>query len=110
VLRTIPGLEILEVPESAICCGSAGIYNMMEPVPAQELGDRKVKNCLGTGADLIASSNPGCLLQLQAGMARAGQHLPVVHMIELLDASLRHVPAQSLLQTAGVPVSSQQAR
>jgi glycolate oxidase iron-sulfur subunit len=110
VLRTIPGLEILEVPESGICCGSAGIYNMMEPVPAQELGDRKVKNCLGTGADLIASSNPGCLLQLQAGMARAGQHLPVVHMIELLDASLRHVPAQSLLQTAGVPVSSQQAR
>jgi glycolate oxidase iron-sulfur subunit len=96
-LRTIPGLEILEVPESAICCGSAGIYNMMEPVPAQELGDRKVKNCLGTGAELIASSNPGCLLQLQAGMARAGQHLPVVHMIELLDASLRHLPAESLL-------------
>jgi glycolate oxidase iron-sulfur subunit len=96
-LRTIPGLEILEVPESAICCGSAGIYNMMEPVPAQELGDRKVKNCLGTGAELIASSNPGCLLQLQAGMARAGQHLPVVHMIELLDASLRHLPIESLL-------------
>ncbi|MGA8103940.1 MAG: heterodisulfide reductase-related iron-sulfur binding cluster [Candidatus Acidiferrales bacterium] len=110
VLGTIPGLEILEVPESAICCGSAGIYNMMEPVPARELGDRKVKNCLGTGAQLIASSNPGCLLQLQAGMARAGQHLPVVHMIELLDASLRHQPAKSLLPTAGVRASSQHLR
>ena len=97
VLGTIPGLEILEVPESAICCGSAGIYNVMEPVPAQELGDRKVQNCLTTGAQLIASSNPGCLLQIQAGLARAGQSLPVVHMVELLDASIRGLPAHSLL-------------
>jgi glycolate oxidase iron-sulfur subunit len=97
VLGTIPGLELLEVPESAICCGSAGIYNMMEPVPAQELGDRKVKNCVGTGAEMIASSNPGCLLQIQAGLARAGQSLPVVHLVELLDASIRGLPAHSLL-------------
>jgi glycolate oxidase iron-sulfur subunit len=106
VLRTIPGLEILEVPESAICCGSAGIYNMMEPVPAQELGDRKVHNCLATGAQLIASSNPGCLLQLQAGLARAGQHLPAVHMVELLDASMRHLPAESLLAAKQPPAHS----
>ncbi len=59
VLKTIPQLEVLEIPDSAICCGSAGIYNLVAPGPAQELGDRKVLSCLATGADLIVSSNPG---------------------------------------------------
>ncbi len=96
VLKTIPQLEVLEVPDSAICCGSAGIYNLVEPGPAQELGDRKVLNCLATGADAIVSSNPGCLLQLTAGLQRAHRTLPVLHMVELLDASIRGTAASLL--------------
>jgi len=95
VLNTIPSLEILEVPDSPLCCGSAGIYNLIEPEPARELGDRKVQNCLSTGADMIVSSNPGCLLQIKAGLARAGRRLPVLHMIELLDASIRGISLNS---------------
>ena len=98
VLKTIPQLQVLEIPDSAICCGSAGIYNLIEPGPAQELGDRKVLNCLATGADLVVSSNPGCLLQITAGLKRAARTLPVLHMVELLDASIRGTPASSLLQ------------
>ena len=98
VLKTIPQLEVLEVPDSAICCGSAGIYNLVEPVPAQELGDRKVLNCLSTGADLVVSSNPGCLLQISAGLQRAGRAMPVLHMIELVDASIRGTQLAGLLR------------
>ena len=89
VLRTIPGLEIAEIGEAAICCGSAGIYNLTEPEPAQQLADRKVKHVLRTGADALATSNPGCLLQISNGLKRAGVDMPIVHPIELLDASIR---------------------
>jgi glycolate oxidase iron-sulfur subunit len=104
VLATIPGLEVLEIDDSAICCGSAGIYNLVEPEPARELGDRKVANILKTGAQAIVSSNPGCLLQIRAGLERAGRALPVLHMVELLDASIFPVARASRLQpcdTAG---------
>jgi glycolate oxidase iron-sulfur subunit len=96
VLNTIPNLEILEVPDSALCCGSAGIYNLIEPEPAQELGNRKVQNCLSTAPDMIVSSNPGCLLQIKAGLSRAGRKMPVLHMIELLDASIRGIAREAL--------------
>jgi len=89
VLATVPGLEVVEVPDAAICCGSAGIYNLVEPQAAQELGDLKVENILKIGAQAIVSSNPGCLLQIRAGLERAGRPLPVMHMVELLDASIR---------------------
>ncbi len=98
VLKAIPQLELLEVPDAALCCGSAGIYNLIEPGPAQELGDRKVLNCLATGADVVVSSNPGCLLQISAGLERAGRRQPVLHLIELLDASLRGTASTSLLR------------
>jgi glycolate oxidase iron-sulfur subunit len=91
VLGTIPDLEVLEIGESAICCGSAGIYNLVEPEPAQELGDRKVQHVLATGADLLATSNPGCILQIQNGLRRAGHPMPAVHPVELIDASIRGV-------------------
>jgi glycolate oxidase iron-sulfur subunit len=91
-LNTIPQLELLEVPDSPICCGSAGIYNLIAPVPAEQLGDRKVQSCLATEADLVASGNPGCMLQLEAGLRRAGRPLAVLHTIELLDAAIRGVP------------------
>jgi glycolate oxidase iron-sulfur subunit len=61
VLGKIPELQILETAEAALCCGSAGIYNLVRPGPAKELGDRKVRNVLATAPDLVASGNPGCL-------------------------------------------------
>ena len=92
VLGRIPQLELLEISESAICCGSAGIYNLVQPEAAAELGDRKVSHILALNADILVSGNPGCLLQLQSALARAGQKLPVRHIVELLDASIRGVP------------------
>ena len=89
VLAGIPGLAVVEIPESAICCGSAGIYNLVEPEAARELGDRKAGHILKTGAEAIVSSNPGCLLQIRAALQRGGHLLPVYHMVELLDASIR---------------------
>jgi glycolate oxidase iron-sulfur subunit len=91
VLSRIPQLELLEIAEAAICCGSAGIYNLVQPEAAAELGDRKANHIAALGADMVVSANPGCLLQLQSALARAGQKLPVRHLVELLDASIRGV-------------------
>jgi len=91
VLGRIPQLEVLEIPEAAICCGSAGIYNLVQPEAATELGDRKASHIAALEADIVVSANPGCLLQLQSALARAGRELPVRHFIELLDASIRGV-------------------
>jgi glycolate oxidase iron-sulfur subunit len=63
----------------------------VEPGPAQELGDRKVQNVFATGADVVVSGNPGCILQMQQAMRRAGHSIPTMHMVELLDASIRGV-------------------
>jgi glycolate oxidase iron-sulfur subunit len=98
MLRQIPELHTLEPPESALCCGSAGIYNLVKPGPARELGERKVRNLLATQPDVIASGNPGCLLQLQSVLRQAGSDVPVVHAVELVDASIRGLPAESLLR------------
>ena len=91
VLGRIPQLELLEIPEAAICCGSAGIYNLVQPEAAAELGDRKAGHIAALDADIVVSANPGCLLQLQSALARAGRKLPVRHFVELLDASIRGV-------------------
>jgi glycolate oxidase iron-sulfur subunit len=91
VLGRIPQLELLEIPEAAICCGSAGIYNLVQPEAATELGDRKAGHIAALDADVVVSANPGCLLQLESALARAGRKLPVRHFIELLDASIRGV-------------------
>jgi glycolate oxidase iron-sulfur subunit len=89
LLSKIPNLDLLEIPESAICCGSAGIYNLVQPDAARELGDRKAQLVVPLGADVIATGNPGCIMQLQSSLARAGQRTRVAHTIELLDASIR---------------------
>ena len=89
VLASIPKLEIYDIPEGELCCGSAGIYSLVEPETAFELGNRKAKNILTTGADIVVSSNPGCLLQLRRGLEQAGRDLPIHHLIELVDASIR---------------------
>ena len=88
VLSTIPGLEVREIPEGGLCCGSAGIYNLVEPDTARALGERKVGHTLATGADAVVSSNPGCLLQIGSGIRQTGRDLPTYHLIELVDASI----------------------
>lgn len=99
LLAGIPGLEVAEIPEGSLCCGSAGVYNLLQPETANQLGDRKVENLLTTGAEAVLSANPGCLLQLMNGLRRRGmKEMPAFHMVELLDASIRGVPAGSLLQ------------
>jgi glycolate oxidase iron-sulfur subunit len=88
LLGTIPGLTVLEPKEWEICCGSAGLYNLLEPEPATELGRRKVANLTATGAAAVVAGNPGCALQIAAHSAQAGHPLAVYHPIELLDASI----------------------
>ena len=87
-LRTIPGLELLELPEAALCCGSAGVYNLVQPETAHELGQRKVEKIVSTPAQVVATGNPGCQLQISALLNEKGHPLPVMHYIELLDASI----------------------
>jgi len=100
VLRSIPGLELVEPTEQPICCGSAGIYNLVQPAAAAELGERKAANLAATGADAYASANPGCLVQVSSHLRRAGAALPALHPVELLDASIRGVSADELLGSA----------
>jgi glycolate oxidase iron-sulfur subunit len=99
VLSGVPGLEVAEIAEASLCCGSAGVYNLLQPETAEELGDRKVANLLDTGAAAVVSANPGCLLQLMAGLRRRGEKaMPAFHMVELVDASIRGVGAEELLR------------
>ena len=86
LLRAIPGLELVEPAEWELCCGSAGVYNLLEPEAAAELGARKAKNLQATGAEAIVAANPGCALQIQRHL---GQPLPIYHPMELLDRSLQ---------------------
>jgi glycolate oxidase iron-sulfur subunit len=92
LLRAIPGLELVEVPEGEHCCGSAGVYNLVEVEAANEIGRRKVDNVLSTQAVFLASANPGCTLHIQRLLAERGESLPAAHPIEILDASLRGAP------------------
>ncbi|MEV4109178.1 heterodisulfide reductase-related iron-sulfur binding cluster [Nonomuraea sp. NPDC049695] len=91
LLSGIPELEIREIPESAICCGSAGTYNIFQPEAARDLGDRKAAAVATTGAELLVSANPGCTMQIASAMRRAGARIRVAHTAEVLDASLRGV-------------------
>jgi glycolate oxidase iron-sulfur subunit len=89
LLRAIPGLELLEVgAEPEICCGSAGVYNLLQPDAAAELGARKARHVLDTGADAIAAGNPGCAAQLGLHLGRLGRPLPIHHPVELVWRSI----------------------
>jgi glycolate oxidase iron-sulfur subunit len=96
VLGRIPELELVDLREPDVCCGSAGIYNLVAPQAADELGDRKAANVAASGAEFLTAGNGGCLLQIQAALRRAGRPLPVVHPVELLDASIRGLPIAHL--------------
>jgi glycolate oxidase iron-sulfur subunit len=100
VLRSIPGLELLEPAEQPICCGSAGIYNLVQPAAAAELGERKAANVAAAGAEAYASANPGCLVQVSSYLRKANHQLPALHPVEFLDASIRGVGRGELLSSA----------
>jgi glycolate oxidase iron-sulfur subunit len=90
LLEMIPNLELLEVPvEREVCCGSAGLYNLLQPEAAADLGRRKARHLLQTGAEAIAAANPGCSAQLDAHLRALGQPLPVYHPIELVWRSIQ---------------------
>ena len=99
LLAGIPGLEVAEIPEASLCCGSAGVFNLLQPDTAAQLGARKVENLLSTRAEAVVSANPGCLLQLMNGLrARGMKTMPAFHMVELLDASIRGVAVEDVLR------------
>jgi glycolate oxidase iron-sulfur subunit len=89
LLRAIPGIKLVHLPESSWCCGSAGIYNLTQPEMANELLQRKIKHIKSTGAEVVATANPGCLLQIINGARAAGLHLRVAHPITLLAEAYR---------------------
>jgi glycolate oxidase iron-sulfur subunit len=92
LLGAIPGLELRQLAEAELCCGSAGVYNLVEEEAALQLGDRKAANVLAAGPDLLVSANPGCLMQISSALARRGATIPVAHLIQVLDASLSGAP------------------
>lgn len=96
LLAAIPGLDLREIADAEICCGSAGVYNILNPEPARELGDRKAASVLATGAELLVSGNPGCLMQLAASLTRAGRSIALAHTAVVLDASIRGLDAGDL--------------
>ncbi len=89
LIRSIPGVTLLEVRQGDLCCGSAGTYNIEQPDLANQLGDLKAKNVIATGADYVVSGNVGCHTQLQSHLARLGSKIKVLHTIELLDLAYR---------------------
>ncbi|MGK7954485.1 MAG: (Fe-S)-binding protein [Crocosphaera sp.] len=95
LLKQIPGITLKEPVDAALCCGSAGVYNMLQPDIADELGKQKVNNLMNTGAKLIASPNPGCSLQIKKHLNQQGKDIKLMHPIELLDYSIRGIKIHS---------------
>jgi len=90
LLNQISGIKLVPVAEPELCCGAAGSYNLTQPEMADRLGKRRISHLLATKPDVIASGNAGCSMQLQAQLKQAGQKVPVLHPIELLDLSYRN--------------------
>ena len=97
LLTAIPGLRLADIADGTVCCGSAGIYNLVQPEAARELGQRKAEAVAATGADLLVSGNPGCAMQIASALAARGARLPMRHTAEVLDASLRAADVSTLL-------------
>ncbi|WP_213011106.1 (Fe-S)-binding protein [Paractinoplanes toevensis] len=97
LLSEIPGLKLHEIAEPEICCGSAGIWNVLNPAPAASLGDMKARNVLATGASLLVTANPGCLMQIAAAAQRQGGRIALAHTAQVLDASIRNLGGDALL-------------
>jgi glycolate oxidase iron-sulfur subunit len=89
VLRQIPDLQVVDIPEADICCGSAGIYNLVQPEAAEDLGRRKAGNIASVRPDAITTANPGCLLQIRRYQSPDDDAIPLFHPVQLIDASIR---------------------
>jgi glycolate oxidase iron-sulfur subunit len=89
LLQMIPGLRLVELPEASWCCGSAGIYNITQPEMSAKLLARKMGHILSTGAPIVATANPGCAVQLEAGARGAGGKIEIVHPVTLLARAYR---------------------
>jgi glycolate oxidase iron-sulfur subunit len=85
LLRAVEGIEVLDVPGGDVCCGAAGLYNILEPEMSAELRRRKTVAVASTGADVVASANPGCTMQIAAGLREIGSPMQVLHPVEILD-------------------------
>ncbi|MCL5018985.1 MAG: heterodisulfide reductase-related iron-sulfur binding cluster [Patescibacteria group bacterium] len=90
VLKRLTGVEVIPLNESEFCCGSAGTYNILHPEMSNRLLERKTKNIIAANGDMVATGNPGCLIQIQAGLRQQRNNIPVVHTIELLDIAYRN--------------------
>lgn len=90
LLQQIPGLQFREMPESSVCCGSAGVYNLTQPEMSRKLQARKIANIESAGADVVVTANPGCALQISAGLLQAGKQTPVRHVVEMLDLAYQN--------------------
>ena len=101
LLRAIPGVTLADIADAGTCCGSAGIYSLVEPEAAAELGARKAAAVEATGADLLVSANPGCSLQIATALSQTGKAMPVAHIAEVIDAAITGQPAGTLLRDRG---------
>lgn len=99
LLKAVPGLELVEMAESSLCCGSAGIYNIIRKQMADDLGDRKARHILATNAMDVVTANPGCAMQLRASLGRNGSRVRVRHIVEVLDESYGGPQAQPAITT-----------
>ena len=96
LLAQVPALKLVDLPESDWCCGSAGIYNLTQPEMADRLLRRKVRNVAATGAEAVVTANPGCILQIQAGLRAEGRNVPVLHLVEILDRAYQSKEAATI--------------
>src|SRR5262249_28988728 len=90
LLQAIPGLKLVPLPNAEFCCGSAGIYSFLQPALSEAILVRKLEDIRRAGAKLVASGNPGCLLQIKSGLRRAHEPTAVVHPVELLAQAYQH--------------------
>jgi glycolate oxidase iron-sulfur subunit len=101
LLRRIPGLELAEIDEAGLCCGSAGVYNVTNPIESRQLQQRKLDRVLARAPAAIVTGNPGCLLQLKSGLAERGSQVKVKHLVEVLDeASRDHASLPTAVSTS----------
>jgi len=96
LLALVPGLTLVPLPESEVCCGAAGSYNLMEPEMSDRLSERKLQNILSCNVDAVITGNAGCSLQIQAAVRRSGKRIWVAHPMDVLDLSYRRQPPPSV--------------
>ncbi|MQA02041.1 MAG: 4Fe-4S dicluster domain-containing protein [Streptosporangiales bacterium] len=98
LLQGVPGVTVAEIPDAALCCGSAGVYNLLEPEAAAELGERKATAVASVRPDILVTANPGCMMQIATSLRERGTPLPMLHTAQFLDAAISGTPAAELTE------------